>query len=81
MVDNGKAPEGEPSPGSDNEEGGQGANQLGESIAEPDLDQNRPTQPNPSRADVETGPRTDPEPVSSSIHGRLKNVSVEPFIP
>jgi len=32
MVDNGKAPEGEPSPGADSVEGGQGANQLGEAL-------------------------------------------------
>ena len=37
MVDKGKSPEGEISPGSGNIEGGQGANQSGGSIAEPDL--------------------------------------------
>ena len=38
MVDNGKAPEGEPSLGSNRVKGGQGANQLGGSIAELDLE-------------------------------------------
>ena len=44
IVDKGKAPKGEPSPKIDNLEGGQGANQSGGSIAEPE--QNRPTQSN-----------------------------------
>ena len=81
MVDNGKAPEGETSPESDSVESGQGANQSGGSIAEPDLEQNRPTQPTPSQTDVGTGSRTDLEPISSSIQGRLENISVDPFIP
>jgi len=41
IVDKVKAPECEPSPGTDNLEGRQGANQSGGSIAE--LKQNRPT--------------------------------------
>ena len=41
IVDKSKAPEGEPSLGTNNLKGGQGANQSGESIAEPE--QNRPT--------------------------------------
>jgi len=48
MPDNGKTPEGEPSPGTNIMEGGQGVHQSRESIAEPALEQNRPTQPNPS---------------------------------
>jgi len=36
IVDKGKAPEGEPSPGTDNLEGGKGANQSGGSSAEPE---------------------------------------------
>ena len=36
IVDKGKAPEGEPSPGTDNLESGQGANQSGGRIAEPE---------------------------------------------
>jgi len=43
MVDNNKTPEGKPNPESDNVEGGQGANQSGGSIVEPDLEQNWPT--------------------------------------
>jgi len=38
MVDNSKAPEGEPSPRSNSVEGGQGANQLGGNITELDLE-------------------------------------------
>jgi len=37
MVDNGKSPEGETSPGSENMEGGQGASQSEGSFAKPDL--------------------------------------------
>ena len=44
IVDKGKAPKDEPSPGTDNLEGGQGANQSGGCIAKPE--QNRATQPN-----------------------------------
>jgi len=40
MVDNGKAAEGEPSPGSGNVEGDQGAHQSGGSNTRPDLVQN-----------------------------------------
>jgi len=79
IVDKGKAPEGEPSPGTDNLKSGQGANQSGKSIAEPE--QNRPTQPNYSRTDMGTGTRTVPEPVSLSTQERLLSVSVDPFIP
>jgi len=43
MVDNGKAPEGKPSPGFDSVEGGQGANQSGGSIVDSNLEHNRPT--------------------------------------
>ena len=81
MVDNGKSPEGETSPGSENMEGGQGANQSGGSIAEPDLGQNRPTQPDPFRTVVGTGTGTDPRAVSSSVQERLENVSAAPFTP
>ena len=79
IVDKGKAPEGEPPPGTDNLQGGQGVNQSGGSIAEPE--HNRPTQPDPSRTDVGIGSRTYPEPVSSSIQKRLENVFVNPFTP
>jgi len=43
MLDKGKSPEGEPSPGANILKGGQGLNQSGGSIVEPDLEQNRPT--------------------------------------
>jgi len=43
MVDNGEAPKGELSPGSDSVECGHGANQSGGSIAKPNLEKNRPT--------------------------------------
>ena len=66
IVDKGKAPEGEPSPSTDNLEGGQGANQSGRSIAKPNLEQNRSTQANSSRIDMGTGARTVLEPVSPS---------------
>jgi len=46
MYEKGKSLEGEPSPGADSLESGQGLDQSGESIAEPDLEQNRPTQSN-----------------------------------
>jgi len=65
IVDKGKTPEGEPSPGIDNLEGGQGANQSGRSIAKPE--QNRPTQPNYSRTDMGTSTGTVPKLVSPSI--------------
>jgi len=81
MVDNGKSSEGETSPGSENMEGGQGANQSGGSIAEPNLGQNRPTQLDPFRAVVGTGTRTDPRLVSSSAQERLENVSAAPSTP
>jgi len=81
MVDNGKSPEGETSTGSKNMEGGQGANQSGGSIAEPNLGQNRPTQPDPFRTVVRTGTRTDPRPVPSSVQERLENMSTASFTP
>ena len=81
MVNNSKISKGELSPGSDVVEGRQGANQSGRNISKPDLEQNRPTQPNPSRTDVGTGSRIDPEPISSSMQGRLENVFVDSFIP
>ena len=80
MIDNGKAPKGEPSPRFDSGEGGQRVNQSGGSIAEPDLEQNRPTQPDPSRTDMGIGFKIVPEAVSLSIQGRLENVSMDPFI-
>ena len=79
IVDKGKAPEGEPSPRTDNLESGQGANQSVGSIAEPE--QNRPTQPNYSRTDMGIGTRTVPEPISPSTQGILVSVSVDLFIP
>ena len=48
MHEKGKSPKGKPSPGADILEGGQGLNQSGESITEPNLAENRPTQPNSS---------------------------------
>lgn len=81
IVDNGKSPKGEISPEFENMEGGQEARQSGGSFAEPNLGQNRPTQPDPSRIVVGTGSRTDPEPVSSSVQERLKNMFVDSFAP
>jgi len=60
-------------------EGGQGANQSGGSIAEPE--QNRPTQPNYSQTNMGIGTRTVSEPVSPSAQERLVSISVDPFIP
>ena len=67
MVDKGKSLEGEISSGSGNIKGGQGANQSGGSIVEPDLGQNQPAQLDPFRIVMGTGTRTDPRPVSSSV--------------
>ena len=58
MVDNRKAPEGEPSPESGNEEGEQGAHQSGGSNAEPNLVRSESTQLNSSRTDLKTCSRT-----------------------
>jgi len=44
MIDNDKAPKGEPSPKSGNVEGEQGAHQSGGSNVGPNLVQSRPTQ-------------------------------------
>ena len=60
MVDTGKAPENEPSPETGNVEGEQGAHQSGESNVGTNLVQNRPTQLDSSRTDLETGSRIDP---------------------
>jgi len=79
IVDKGKAPKGEPSPRTNNLEGGQGANQSGESITEPE--QNWPTQPHYSPTDIGTGTRVVPEPVLPSTQERLVSVSVDSSIP
>jgi len=55
----GKSPEGGPSPKANILEGRQSLNQSGGSVVEPDLKQNRPTQPNSSRIDLRTGSRID----------------------
>jgi len=81
MVDNGKSPEGETSPGSGNMKRGQGKSQSRGSFAETDLGQNRPTKPNLSRTFMGTGSRTDPEPVSSIVQERLENMYVDSFVP
>ena len=75
MHEKGKSRGGEPSPRTDNVEGGQGLNQSEGSIAEPISEQNQPTQPNSprkylrtgSRTSLETGSRTGSEPTSPSI--------------
>jgi len=81
MVDNGKSLEGGTTPGSGNMKGGQGTNQSGGSIAEPDLGQNRPTQPDPFRTVVGIGTKTNPRPISSSVQERLENVFAARFTP
>jgi len=81
IVDKDKTPEGEPSPGADIVEGGQGVNLSRGSVAEPDLEQNQSTQSNPSRTDLRTGSRTDPEPISPIIQERVESVSVDPLTP
>ena len=64
----GKSPEGEPNPGADLLEGGQGLNQTGGSIAEPSLEQNWLNSPQTgsgkcSRIGLKTGPEQAPEQV------------------
>ena len=85
MHEKGKSPEGEPSPRANILEGGQGLKQSGGSIAESDLERNRPTQPNSPRTDLRTGSRTgletssSPELVSPSNPARVESVSVDPL--
>jgi len=80
-----KSPEGESSPRADILKGGQGVNQSRGSVAEPDLEYNRPTQPNSPRTDVRISSRTcyktGLEPVSPSIPARVESVSVDPLSP
>jgi len=81
-----KSPKGEPSPGANTLEGGQGLNQLGGSTAEPNLEQNRLNSPRTgletdSSIGLETGSRTGPESISSSIPARVESGSVDPLTP
>jgi len=85
MHKKGKSPRGEPSPGADNVEDGQGLNQSGGSIAKPISEQNQPTQPNSPRTDLRIGSRTGLEtgskPVTPSIPARVESVFVDPLTP
>jgi len=82
----GKSPEGAPSPGSNTLEGGEGLNQSGGSIVEPNLEQNRLKSrriglETGSRTSLETSSRAGPEPISPSIPARVESVAMDPLIP
>ena len=86
MHDKAKSPEGELGPWAKTSEGGQGLDQLGGSIIEPNLEQNRLNSPQTSlkigsKAGLEIGSRTSPEPVSLCIPARVKSVSVDSLTP
>jgi len=86
MHEKGKPPEGEPSPGDNTLEGGQGLDQSRGSIAEPSLEENRLNSPRTgletgSRIGLEISSKIDPGPVSPSIPARVESMSVDPLTP
>ena len=81
MIDNGKAPEGEPSPEYDNVKGEQVAYQSGGSNAEPNLGQNQSIQLDSSRTDFGTDSRKDLELISPHTQERSESMYVDSIIP
>ena len=80
MHGTGKSPEGEPSPGANTVEGGQGLDPSGRSIVEPSLEQNHLNSPRTGlETCFETGSRIGPELVSPIVPARVESVSVDPL--
>ena len=86
----GKYPDDGSGPGAISLEDGQGLNQTGGSIAEPNLEQNQPNTPEigsrtGSGTDLEIGSKTGSEtvskPVLPSIQARVESVSMDPLTP
>jgi len=81
MIENGKAPKGEPCTESSNVKSEQGADQTGGSNVRSILVQNRITEYDSSQTELGTSSRTDPRPVSPHTQERLKSVYVDLIIP
>jgi len=82
----GESPEDGSGSGANTLDGGQDLNQLGGSIDEPSLEQNRPNYPRTdlrigSRTGTKTGFRIVSKPISLSIPTKVESVSVDPLAP